>query len=141
MNGTPTRCQAGGVEDSKVELLTNVPHEGARPNLQQLERFADLVASFRAVRRLGSCALQLAYVAAGRAAIGYDEKFNAWDVAAGFQLVVAGGGQLLTWDEDGKPIDDPLANLERARRFIVAASDYQVNQSITFQHAAESPNS
>lgn len=140
VNGVPTHCRAGGTEDSRVELLTNVPHEGARPDAAQLSRFADLVENFRAVRRLGSCALQLAYVAAGRAAIGYDEKFSAWDVAAGFQLVVAGGGQLMTWDDQGRPIATPLANLEAARRFIVAASDYRVGSSITFKHATQQPN-
>lgn len=137
VNGVPARCQAGGTEDSKVELLTNVPHEGSRPTTAQLARFADLVENFRAVRRLGSCALQLAYVAAGRSAIGYDEKFSAWDVAAGFQLVVAGGGQLLTWDAEGRRIDNPLTDLENARRFIVAAADYKLDNSITLRHATE----
>lgn len=139
VNGVPARCKAGGTSDSRVELLTNVPHEGSRPSADQLARFADLVENFRAVRRLGSCALQLAYVAAGRAAIGYDEKFSAWDVAAGFQLVAAGGGQLLAWDENGNRIDDPLKNLEQARRFIVAASDYDVQTSVTLRHAAAIP--
>lgn len=136
VNGEPAQCKAGGTQDSKVELLTHVPHEGTRPSSNQLERFADLVQNFRAVRRLGSCALQLAYVAAGRSAISYDEKFSAWDVAAGFQLIVAGGGQVLTWGADGQPIADPLVNLEQARRFIVATSDYDVEASVTFAHAS-----
>jgi myo-inositol-1(or 4)-monophosphatase len=43
------------------------------------------------LRRLGSCALHLAYVAVGRVAVGYESKFNAWDIAAGIQLVEGGG--------------------------------------------------
>lgn len=54
--------------------------------------FLDAVHSFRTVRRLGSGALMLAYVAAGRADVtmGFDTK--PWDVAAGAFLVRRAGG-------------------------------------------------
>ncbi|ODT77893.1 inositol monophosphatase family protein [Devosia sp.] len=129
LNGKPVRCAAFGRTDRDVELLTNMPHEGARPTPGQLAQFADLVESFRGVRRLGSCALQLAYVAVGRVAVGYDEKFQMWDIAAGFQLVVAGGGQLLAWDADGRAIAEPMRNLSKIRRFLVASQHFDANSS------------
>jgi myo-inositol-1(or 4)-monophosphatase len=44
------------------------------------------------VRRLGSAALALAYVAAGRAESFWAHKIQAWDVAAGALLVAEAGG-------------------------------------------------
>lgn len=129
LNDKPARCGAFGRTDRDVELLTNMPHEGARPTSDQLAQFADLVESFRGVRRLGSCALQLAYVAVGRVAVSYDEKFQMWDIAAGFQLVVAGGGQLLAWDADGQAIAEPMGNLSKIRRFLVASQHFDANSS------------
>lgn len=47
-----------------------------------------------AVRRLGSAALSLAYVAAGRFDAYWDSKLAPWDVAAGLLLVEEAGGQV-----------------------------------------------
>lgn len=47
---------------------------------------------FRKVRMLGSAALSLAYVAAGRAEAYYEQGTMFWDVAAGCALVQAAGG-------------------------------------------------
>ncbi len=43
--------------------------------------------SARAIRRAGSAALDLAYVAAGRFDDFWELKLNSWDTAAGFLLV------------------------------------------------------
>ena len=59
-----------------------------------LRQFAALSQKSRGVRRLGSAALDCAYVAAGRLD-GYWEAFvNPWDVAAGWLMVVGAGGQV-----------------------------------------------
>lgn len=54
-------------------------------------------------RVLGSAALSLAYVAAGRAEACLFARASAWDVAAGVQLVRAAGGLVTSWD--GEPYD------------------------------------
>jgi myo-inositol-1(or 4)-monophosphatase len=55
-------------------------------------------------RVMGSAALSLAYVAAGRAAATLMLRINAWDVAAGIALVEAAGGVAVkAWD--GTPYD------------------------------------
>ena len=46
----------------------------------------------RGVRRLGSAALDLAYVAAGKIDIYYENALNIWDIAAGALLVEEAGG-------------------------------------------------
>ena len=46
----------------------------------------------RGVRRLGSAALDLAYVASGKIDIYYENALNIWDIAAGALLVEEAGG-------------------------------------------------
>jgi len=48
----------------------------------------------RGIRRFGSAALDLAYVACGRFDVYYEYSLNAWDVAAGVLLVKEAGGNL-----------------------------------------------
>jgi len=46
----------------------------------------------RGIRRLGSAALDLAYVASGKLDIYYEKSLNIWDIAAGSLLVEEAGG-------------------------------------------------
>lgn len=95
-NGVPMASLGASIEALAV-LATDYPdprQEGVdnhgRP---ETEIFGELLHSFRTVRRLGSGALTLAYVAAGQldATLGVNSK--PWDVAAGIMLVTAAGGQ------------------------------------------------
>jgi myo-inositol-1(or 4)-monophosphatase len=118
------RTEVGVVYDPMAdELFTAVRGEGARLNGERLavtdcadlgdalmctgfpysvrEKPGHLIASFaefmrlsRAVRRLGSAALDLCYVAAGRFDAFYEESLHAWDMAAGALLVEEAGGQV-----------------------------------------------
>jgi myo-inositol-1(or 4)-monophosphatase len=80
------------------------------------ERSGDLVALFgyflsraRAVRRLGSAALDLCYVAAGRFEAFWEQHLKPWDVAAGALIVEEAGG--LVTGMDGGPFDPAAAHL------------------------------
>jgi myo-inositol-1(or 4)-monophosphatase len=59
-----------------------------------LDIFARLVRKGIPVRRLGSAAIDLCWVAAGRFDGYYEHKLNAWDSAAGFLLVEEAGGKV-----------------------------------------------
>ena len=48
----------------------------------------------RAVRRLGSAALDCAYVAAGRLDAYWEAVVSPWDVAAGWLMVLEAGGRV-----------------------------------------------
>lgn len=52
------------------------------------------VRRFRRVRLLGTAALSLAFVAAGRADAYLERQIKIWDVAAGLALVAAAGGRI-----------------------------------------------
>jgi myo-inositol-1(or 4)-monophosphatase len=75
-------------------------HESEDDNL---DRFREVVKSARGIRRDGSAALDLCYVAAGRLDGYWEMKLHPWDVAAGFLIVEEAGGQ--TSDLKGGPSD------------------------------------
>jgi myo-inositol-1(or 4)-monophosphatase len=55
------------------------------------------------IRRAGSAAIDLAYVAAGRLDGFWEFGLNPWDMAAGILLVQEAGGQVS--DMKGRPVD------------------------------------
>ena len=67
----------------------------------QLRLVLDLWPGMQTVRILGSAALGLAYVAAGRFHVFFHHKLEAWDQAAGLLLVAEAGG--LVSDRHGQP--------------------------------------
>jgi myo-inositol-1(or 4)-monophosphatase len=72
---------------------------------------ADLVPRARDVRRDGSAALDLAWVAAGRADGYVEAGLNPWDWAAGRLLVTEAGGRVSTstWTLGGRPLPAVVA--------------------------------
>ena len=64
-------------------------HESQDDNLA---RFAQVLKAARGIRRDGSAALDLCYVAAGRLDAYWEFKLHAWDVAAGCLIVEEAGG-------------------------------------------------
>ena len=55
------------------------------------------------IRRTGSAALDIAYVAAGRSEAFYEKRLSPWDYAAGLLLVQEAGGRVT--DFKGNPLD------------------------------------
>ena len=53
----------------------------------------------RAVRRLGSAALDLCYVAAGRFDGFWEQQLHPWDMAAGALIVEEAGGRVTGYDD------------------------------------------
>ena len=65
-----------------------------------LQRFKELLFRVRKTRMLGSAALGLAYVAAGRLDAYLEEVISLWDVAAGIILVETAGGRARMFARD-----------------------------------------
>ena len=57
--------------------------------------------STRGVRRLGSAAVDLVYVACGRFDFYFEFELNPWDVAAGLLIVAEAGGKTSNFDGTG----------------------------------------
>ena len=75
-------------------MVTGFPYTYMDTENSPLDLFSKLVRRGIPVRRLGSAALDLCWVAAGRFDGFYEHKLNAWDSAAGFILVEEAGGKV-----------------------------------------------
>jgi myo-inositol-1(or 4)-monophosphatase len=84
-------------------LCTGFPYTIRETRGRQVEVFAAFLAEARAVRRLGSAALDLAYVACGRFDGFWEEHLKPWDMAAGALLIEEAGGRVTA--VDGAPYD------------------------------------
>jgi len=73
-------------------LATGFAYDRAELPDNNVDHFARLVLQVRGLRRGGSAALDLAYVAAGRLDGHWEPHLNPWDVAAGALLVREAGG-------------------------------------------------
>jgi len=82
-------------------LATGFPPDVATAVENNLDHFAQFLRRAQAVRRPGSAALDLSYVAAGRFDAFWELRLNAWDVAAGCLLVSEAGGRVS--DLQGQP--------------------------------------
>ncbi|WP_333714974.1 inositol monophosphatase family protein [Yoonia sp.] len=87
-------------------FATGVPF-GGRPDLPAtLQDLARLMPACAGVRRFGSAALDLAYVAAGRYDGFWERGLNAWDLAAGIVIVREAGGIVEPLQKDGDLLND-----------------------------------
>jgi myo-inositol-1(or 4)-monophosphatase len=84
-------------------LATGFPAHKVDEPIGNLLPFADFTNQAQAVRRAGSAALDLCYVAAGRFDGFWEPALHAWDVAAGMLIVTEAGGTVS--DYLGKPVD------------------------------------
>jgi myo-inositol-1(or 4)-monophosphatase len=84
-------------DETKVEracLVTGFPYTYLDEPNGPLEVFSRLIRRGVPVRRLGSAAMDLCWVAAGRFDGFYEHKLNAWDSAAGYLIVQEAGGRV-----------------------------------------------
>jgi myo-inositol-1(or 4)-monophosphatase len=81
-----------------ASFAANVPRGSV-----EVARFVEILHRSQAVRRMGSAALNLSYVAAGRLDAYWATSVKAWDVAAGVLIVREAGG--LVTGVDGGPFD------------------------------------
>jgi myo-inositol-1(or 4)-monophosphatase len=79
-------------------LVTGFPYDVHDRVEEIVGLFADFIGRARAVRRLGSAAIDLCYVAAGRIDGFWERDLKPWDVAAGALIVAEAGGRVTQMD-------------------------------------------
>lgn len=98
--GSEAYLNRSPIQVSKTDKLTDAlfatgfPYSDYEKLDEYLQFFRDLLMQSRGLRRLGSAALDLAYVACGRFEGFYEYGLQPWDVAAGTLIVKQAGGQI-----------------------------------------------
>ena len=100
------RIRVAGRRDMADALVAcGLPHLGRGNHPQFLRELAVVMGAAGGLRRLGSAALDLAYVACGRSDAFWERGLSTWDLAAGIIMVREAGG--FVSDADGGK--DPMA--------------------------------
>lgn len=86
-------------------LVTGFPYNVNQNPCGCINHFIEIIQRGIPVRRLGSAALDLAYVAAGRFDGFWEINLNSWDVAAGIILVREAGGLVTQYNNSDYIID------------------------------------
>jgi len=86
-------------------LVTGFPPQRSDEPPTNLRAFADLMQLAQAIRRDGSAALDLCYVAAGRVDGFWETGLHAWDVAAGTLIVEEAGGRVTDYRGESAHLD------------------------------------
>jgi myo-inositol-1(or 4)-monophosphatase len=93
LNGRRIRVSHTSALDAAL-LVTGFAYDIRESRNNNLDYFSQFCLRARGVRRTGSAALDLCYVAAGRFDGFWEMKLHAWDVAAGSLLVTEAGGRM-----------------------------------------------
>lgn len=100
LNGKPLRVSSATTLVDAM-LVTGFPYDVHTRVDEIVGLFAAFVGQVRAVRRLGSAAIDLCYVAAGRMDGFWERDLKPWDIAGGALIVVEAGGRITNME--GQP--------------------------------------
>jgi myo-inositol-1(or 4)-monophosphatase len=110
LNGRPLRVSSA-TELQKSLLVTGFPYTAWDTPQDNFDNFVKFGKLSRGVRRLGSAAIDLCYVAAGRFDGFWEMALNPWDVAAGGLIVEEAGGRVTSVSGEADYISSPQSVL------------------------------
>ena len=93
LNGQPIRVSSTSSLEKSL-LVTGFAYDIREAKRNNLDHFVKFALKAQGLRRTGSAALDLCYIAAGRFDGFWEVRLNPWDMAAGSVLVREAGGQL-----------------------------------------------
>ena len=98
LNGEP--IQVSGIPTvSESLLVTGFPYNVGEIFESVMVRYGSCLKASQGMRRLGSAALDLCYVACGRFEGFWEQNLKPWDSAAGALMVVEAGGRVTTFSD------------------------------------------
>ena len=98
LNGRPVSVSSESALSESL-LVTGFPYSIEEDFKPISERFIKCLKAAQGVRRLGSAALDLCYVACGRFTGFWEQNIQPWDTAAGFLLVQEAGGRVTDYSD------------------------------------------
>jgi myo-inositol-1(or 4)-monophosphatase len=87
-------------------LSTGFPYDKDNTEVDNLGNWNRVTKAVRGIRRGGSAAIDLCYVAAGRFDGFWELKLQPWDTAAGTLIITEAGGEVTRFDGSAYSIDD-----------------------------------
>ena len=102
LNGEPIKVSKKS-DFKKACLVTGFPYNWPKNKEHPIKVFERLILEGLPIRRLGSAAIDLCWVACGRFDGFWEYNLSAWDVAAGYLIVSEAGGRVT--DFMGVPYD------------------------------------
>jgi myo-inositol-1(or 4)-monophosphatase len=122
LNGRPLRVSGTG-ELSRSLLATGFPYDIRENADNNMGHFGVMAKQAQAIRRAGSAALDMAYVAAGRFDGFWELRLMPWDTAAGWLLVEEAGGRVTNLSGGAFTLDAPhiVASNGRIHESMIAA--------------------
>ena len=106
LNGRPIRVSRTA-QMSRAIIATGFPYDIRERIPETLGRMGRLLAHVQGLRRGGSAALDLCYVACGRLDGFYEENLKPWDTAAGLVILTEAGGKITTFDGGDYDLNAP----------------------------------
>jgi len=102
LNGDPIQC---GPRKQLADALisTGIPHWDFARMPDYLKALTAFAKGTRGLRRMGSAAIDLAYVACGRFDVFFEYSLQPWDIAAGLILVSEAGGEISGFSGQSEP--------------------------------------
>jgi myo-inositol-1(or 4)-monophosphatase len=108
LNGEPIRVSDNN-EMVRSLLVTGFPYDSPQATKNNLEAFDYFTRLSQGVRRMGSAALDLSYVAAGRFEGYWEQTLSPWDMAAGALIVREAGGRVTNIHGDENLLTPPFS--------------------------------
>jgi len=121
LNGKP--LQASGCSDLNKALIAVSFSPHVSRESPEIKRFVEILLASQSVRRMGSAALNLCYVAAGRLDGYLATSVSIWDVAAGLLVASEAGGVVSGLDGQALALERP--------ELIAGASQGLLDQLVT----------
>ncbi|MEW6388815.1 MAG: inositol monophosphatase family protein, partial [Thermodesulfobacteriota bacterium] len=106
LNGRPIRVSKVDRLDAAL-LATGFPYDIRERLPETIARLGRMLGIAQGVRRAGSAALDLCYVACGRFDGFWEENLKPWDTAAGVLLVSEAGGRVSTFRGEAYELASP----------------------------------
>lgn len=113
LNGKPVRASNAQLLDQSL-LVTGFPYDIRTHHHTNLDHFVKFSLASQGVRRLGSAALDLCYVAAGRFDGYWEMRLSPWDLAAGALIAKEAGAQVSDLQGGANYLQPPYSILAAA---------------------------
>ena len=108
LNGSPVTVSRSAALQESI-LATGFPYDKHINDNNNLSEFGRFLPKIRGIRRMGSAAIDLCYVAAGWLDGYWERSLHPWDIAAGSLIVEEAGGMVTSWS--GEIFDPEMSGI------------------------------